>query len=508
MQIPAKQVSEPEPPAPEQPRTSRWFTRRSLLGKKPSEQSGNSFHPPVSNVGLYKATFYSNIGSFLFGIAVGWSGAAERSVMQGHSYDFQPSEDEWNGVCILLTLGAAVWCVPIGFLTRCCGCKRTILIQLVPNTLGWLLTVFAKSIPMLYAGRFVLGMCGGAHCVVVPIYNSEISPIRKRGAMGVLFQGACICGVIYSFMMSIVLELWIINFMNLGLLTLGLLQILMPESPAYYVERGNIPRAEASLRFLRGAKYDPRREIDHLMRTPTRIEHDVRQGPLRGFKYKKIRRSLARALELAVLQKMCGALIFIFYGPNMLGCLRIRREHGAFLALAVATGFLICFFLVDRVGRRPLLIISSAFIFFASVFLGLYFKVWVTMDYAILPWIAFFFIGLFVGSYTAGVGSLTWLLNAEMIVRLMRPVACSIICACNWLTAFFVVFWFTFHDIKCQPYLFLLFAIIAIIIMLFTLVYIPETKGLTSAKIQQRMGRIMNRPAPITITSSSDSSNT
>ncbi|KAH8353885.1 hypothetical protein KR084_011589 [Drosophila pseudotakahashii] len=496
---------EPEPPAIEPPKTSRWSSSNR---RKPPPKIPSPIPPPIiSNVGLYKATFYSNLGSFFFGIAMGWSGAVEKSVMEQHSYFLHPTAAEWNGVCILLTLGAALWCIPMGYMVRSCGCKRTILIQLVPNTLGWCLTAFARSVYMLYAGRFVLGMCGGAHCVAVPIYSAEICTKKQRGAMGVIFQGACICGVLYSFTMSIFLELWLVNFLNLGLLTLGLLQILMPESPIYYVDRGNIPKAEATLQYLRGKKYETRKEIDQLMREPTQSELDVRQGPMGGFKYKKIRRSLARTLALAVLQKLCGALIFIFYAPNLLTCLKIQREYGSIQALGVTAGFVICFLLVDRVGRRPLLIYSSSVMFFMSAFLGLYFKIWMFMETTVLPWVALVCISFFVGAYTAGVGSLSWLLNVELIVKPMRPVGCAIVCAANWLTAFFVVCWFASHEIKCQPYLFLLFAIIAVIILLFSLVAIPETRNLSSAKIQQRMGGVMNRPTSITFTSSSDSSN-
>ncbi|XP_017084733.2 glucose transporter type 3 [Drosophila eugracilis] len=496
---------EPEPvPGPEAPQTSKGRKKLNLLKKKSPETVREQ--SSINNFGLYKATFCSNIGSFLFGIALGWSGSVQSSVIEQSFYDFQLSDTDWNLICLLLILGAALWCVPAGFLVRYIGCRRTILLQLLPNTVGWFLTIFAKSVSMVYAGRFFLGMCGGAHCVAVPIYSAEISTIKKRGAMGVLFHGSCLFGVIYSFTMNLFLDVWIANLLNLGLVTLALLQILMPESPAYYVDRGNIPQAEASLRYLRGKHYDTRRELDNLMLEPTPSEQDVRQGPMRGFKYKKVRRSLSRALVLAVLQKLRGAMIFVFYTPSVLECLKMQRCIGILLCVAVFIGFAICFLLVDRVGRRPLLIISSAINFFVSVFLGLYFQIWLPMETVVLPWIALLCIGLFVGSYASGVGTLTWLLNVELLVRNMRPVGCAIIAASNWTTAFVVILWFSSHTMSCQPYIFLLFAIIALIILLYTLVYIPETMNLSSSKIQQRLGGIMNSPNIVTITSSSDSS--
>ncbi|XP_017056156.2 glucose transporter type 3 [Drosophila ficusphila] len=522
-QKPPEPPPEPEPP---QPTGSREKNRKSpnhrlnLSHRNPQDRGGkNPPEPPPAlpiakhqkkqktrNCGLYKATFYSNIGSFLFGIAVGWTAATEKSVMDRSFYKFHTSPGEWSAVCNMLTLGAALWCIPVGLMARSCGCKRTILIQAVPNTLGWFIIVFAQSVTMLYLGRFILGMCGGAHSVVVPIYLAEISTAKKRGAMVVLYQGACICGVFYSFAMSVFVEMWIFHVVTLALLPLLFLQILMPETPGYYVDRGKIGEAEETLRWLRGKKYNPRREIDHLAGHETYSEQDARQGPLRGFKFKKIRRSLARCLALAVFQKLCGALIFIFFGQQLMNCLRIHHIYLSVVCLAVALGCLACFLLVDRLGRRPLLILSTVVIFFVSAFLGLYFKIWMSSDFPVLSWTALVCIALFMGAHMVGLGTLFWVLNVELIVRYMRPVGCSLILTCNWLTAVFVLCWYSGHEMKCQPYLFMLFAIIALMSLLFCMVYIPETKLLSSEKIQERLGGIMNRPTAVTFTSSSDTS--
>jgi len=143
------QDAEPVEPPQSSRKSGTWFAKRP--SEMPVEHVERApVRQKINNVGLYKATLYSNIGSFFFGIAVGWSGTAERSVMEQHSYSFQPTELQWSGVCILLTLGAALWCLPMGLMVRLLGCRRTILIQLLPNFLGWFLTVFARSVPMVF----------------------------------------------------------------------------------------------------------------------------------------------------------------------------------------------------------------------------------------------------------------------------------------------------------------------------------------------------------------------
>ncbi|KAH8247208.1 hypothetical protein KR038_000196, partial [Drosophila bunnanda] len=443
----------------------------------------------VNHAGLYKATFYSNIGSFFFGIAMGWSSGAEQSVMYRSSYGYTPSRLQWNYLCILLTLGAMFWCLPTGILLRWCGCKRIILAQLLPNTLGWCLTAWGQDINMLYAGRFFLGMCGGAHCVAVPIYSSEISPVRKRGIMGVCFYGACAVGVFYSFLISSFLEIKKVNLINLILLLFGLLQFLMPESPDYYVKRRKMDRAENSIRWLRGNNYNVNKELARLTKEPTQSEHDQRQHPYQGFKYQVVRRSLGRVVVLAAFHKFCGSYVFIIYSYELVACLTLPQYLVVALGVSALVGFLVCMFLVEQMGRKYLLIVCSAIMFFATVIIGIGFKLFLENGGDILPWVTFLSMPVFLGAYTAGLGTLTWLLTVELFAPPMRPLGCSIAATINWLFASFAVFWYSSLKLVCQPYLFLIFAIIAVASLLFTLAFIPETKGITPKRIQRRLGR-------------------
>ncbi|XP_022217884.2 glucose transporter type 3 isoform X2 [Drosophila obscura] len=460
------------------------------------------------NTGQCLATVVSNIGTFCFGIAIGWSAPAEALVMHHNAYSFTPSKQEWTWVCALLTIGAATWSIPMGLLMKTHGCKWVMMLQLVPIGLGWSMLIFANSVYMLYVGRFMQGMCG-ALCVVVPTYTVEISHIRHRGALVSVFHGAFMLGVMYSYAIGTFLDLWIINISNLVLLLLCLLQLLIPESPAYYWARGKFSAADESLRWLRGKKYDTSREMRQLMLEGTRSDMAIHQNIMLGFKRKKTRRSLCRASALTIMQTLSGSTVLIFYSIHILLSMHLNYECSAALAVAEIFGFLVCFMLVDLVGRRPLLIITSLATFCCTLYLGICFKLKLITDHEnSVPGASLVSMSLASLAYTAGLGPLTWLINVELFVKPMRPLGCSLSATLNWLTAFTVIMWYgSGHEHRlAKPGVFFLMATVSLLVCIYGIIFLPETKGLTPHKIQQRLGGFMNQRNVPTIDSSSDDS--
>ncbi|SPP83179.1 glucose transporter type 3 [Drosophila guanche] len=455
------------------------------------------------NTGQCLATVIGNIGTFCFGIAIGWSAPAKAMVMHNHGYSFTPSKQEWTWVCALLTLGAATWSIPMGMLMKSQGCKRVMILQLVPIGLGWSMLIFAQSVTMLYVGRFMQGMCGGALCVVVPVYTVEISHIRHRGALVSVFHGAFMLGVIYSYAISPFLDLWIINIVNVALLLLFLLQFLIPESPYYYWSRGNYSQADKCLRWLHGKEYDTRRAIRQLTIEGTRSETSLR------LKRKKARRSLCRASALTIMQTLSGSTVFIFYSINILLSLHLNYECSAALAVADICGFLVCFMLVDVAGRRPLLIVTSLVTFVCTMYTGMCFQLKLITDHEnSVSWASLVSMCLCSLAYTAGLGPLTWLINVELFVTPMRPLGCSLSATFNWLTAFAVVMWYgSGPEYRlAKPGVFFLMATVSLLVCIYGIIFLPETKGLTTHRIQQKLGGSMNQRNVPSIDSSSDES--
>ncbi|XP_017145341.1 glucose transporter type 3 [Drosophila miranda] len=462
------------------------------------------------NTGQCLATVISNICTFCFGIAIGWSAPSKALVLDHSAYSFTPSKQEWKWVCALLTLGAASWSIPMGLLMKSMGCKKVMILQLVPIGLGWSMLIFAKNVSMLYVGRFMQGMCGGALCVVVPVYTVEISQVRHRGALVSVFHGAFILGVIYSSAIGRLLDLWIINIVNLVLLLLCLLQFLIPESPSYYWARGNYSRANESLHWLRGKYYDTRKEMRQLMLEGTRSEIALQQNIMLGFKRRKTRRSLCRASSLTILQTLSGSTVFVFYSTHILVSMHLSYECAAAFAVAEIFGFLVCFMLVDLAGRRPLLIITSLVTFVCTLYTGLCFKLKLITDHEnSVPWASLVSMSLCAATYTAGLGPLTWLINVELFVKPMRPLGCSLSVTLNWLTAFVVVIWYgSGHEQRlAKPGVFFLMATVSLLVCIYGIIFLPETKDLTPQKIQHKLGGFMNtrNVASIDDSSSDDS---
>ncbi|KAH8306102.1 hypothetical protein KR018_001654, partial [Drosophila ironensis] len=445
----------------------------------------------------YRATLYSNIGSFLFGIALGWPGAAELSMVAGTSpYAFRPSKAEWDRMTILLTVGAATGCMPMGMLVRLVGCKRTLLVQLLPIALGWVLIAVAHRVELLYVGRFVLGVAGGAHCVAVPVYSSEISPIKLRGTMGVIFHAACTLGVTFIFMMAQITELWVINLMTIVLVPLGLLQLLIPESPLYYLRRDDKNLAQASLKKLRGEDYDCGAEMNYLMQPPTGSELHMVRNPLALFSQKKPRRSLFRIMLLNMLQRLCCMLIIVCFSVRHL-CLSLFSQWVIVLCLGSIAGVFLSIWFVDRYGRRVLMISSTSVLFILSIILGVCFK-YATEDAYVLHWFILVVFCVLIVAYNAGLGPLLWLLNAELSIHYIRYFVCAAGATVNWITASLVIIWFVHQPHECPVSLFILNSVVAVVVILFMLIVIPESKDMPEEEIQIRMGGIMNQPASVT----------
>lgn len=134
-------------------------------------------------------------GALAAGTLLGWTSPTETLVVDNKNvtdfkseYDFDINEEAWSWVGSSTTLGAAIMCLFIGTIINMFGRKLTMLLLVIPFTIGWALVIWPSNIAMLIVGRTLLGVAGGSFCICAPMYTGEIAQKDVRGTLGTYFQ--------------------------------------------------------------------------------------------------------------------------------------------------------------------------------------------------------------------------------------------------------------------------------------------------------------------------------
>ncbi|BFG04424.1 facilitated trehalose transporter Tret1-like [Drosophila madeirensis] len=430
----------------------------------------------------YLAGVAAAFGAFCLGASIGWSGPVEKEVRMGAAYKFAPTSLEWGWISSLLTLGAAASCIPAGILIAIFGRKITMLGLTPPFMIGWLLIIIAPKPYMLMIGRFIVGACGGAFCITAPMYNTEIAELSKRGVMGCFFQLLIVHGVLYGFIVGAFAKVKLMNILC------GILPIIffvfflwMPESPVYLAQKGKNDKAEKALKFLRGKDADVSAEASQMASEGQK----EKVKPMQALCRRNTLKSLAISMMLMVFQQVTGINAIIFYSTGIFtaaGTGLTPSTSTIIIGLVMVIATIISIALIDRVGRKILLLISAALMFITTMLMAIYFQ-WLTLkDVGWLPVLA---ICVFISGFSFGFGPVPWLLMAELFAEDAKPVAGAIAGTTNWMCAFLVTLAFPLIKDECGPAAcFWIFAAVSFAAIVFVLFLVPETKGKTLNEIQ------------------------
>lgn len=204
-------------------------------------------------------------------------------------------------------------CLPIGILMKVFGRKWTMISLVAPFLIGWGLVIWAQNFVMLLIGRFMLGLAGGAFCVSAPQYSSEIAEKEIRGIVGTFFQVLINGGILFVYVVGAYASIfWTSIICGIVPIVFGILFILMPESPVFYVFKRKQTEATKSLTWLRGKKYDPLPEITELTREIEEQE-DNKVSFFSVLGRKSTKRALFIGFGLMFFQQVSGINLVIFY---------------------------------------------------------------------------------------------------------------------------------------------------------------------------------------------------
>lgn len=437
------------------------------------------------------------IGAVAAGTLLGWTSNISTEMKDGKYNDLAIDDSVLGWIGSFTTLGAMLMCFPIGIICDILGRKLTMLLLIIPFCVGWLLLIFANSIVMVYIGRFITGMAGGAFCVTAPLYTSEIAEKEVRGALGSYFQLFLTVGILFSYLLAKYTEIETYNIVLAIIpLVFGIVFVLQPETPVYLLKKNKDNEARKVLKRLRGSHYDVDAELKVMKQT---IENDARvKIPFtQSIKKKATQRAFLISFGLMFFQQLSGINAVIFYTGDIFtaaGATLDSKDATVIVgAIQVAATF-VSSLVVDKFGRKILLLGSDFFMAVSGILLGIFFTIKnheladaETIDkISFLPILA---LSVFLIVFSLGFGPIPWMISAEVYPAEVKSSASSAAGTFNWFLAFLVTkFYIDISNAVGGDVTFYIFSAISLAGTVFIYFMVPETKGKTLEQIQIELG--------------------
>jgi SP family galactose:H+ symporter-like MFS transporter len=450
-----------------------------------SPQKGSAPTAPQNRRFVYLAAGFAGLGGLLFGYDTGVISGAELFFKNDFSLSVFALEVIVSGVLA----GAAVGALLGGRLADIFGRRTLLILTAFIFAAGAILCAAATSPAILIGGRVIVGFGIGLSSNAVPVYISEVSPADARGWTVSLFQLAITLGILLAYVVDYAFARiqgwrWMFGLAVVPAAIFALGMFFLPESPRWLAKRGRLDAARAILSRIRDTG-DVDGELQEIVRS---LDQAQEHGNWRDLLSARLRPALVVGIGLAVFQQVTGINTVIYYAPMIVQSAGISSASGAILTTA-GIGIvnvlmtIVSMWLIDRIGRRPLLLTGIAGMVVTLGVLG-----WAFLSASptgALSWLAVISIMLYVASFAISLGPIFWLLISEIYPLKVRSSTEGVAATFNWGSNLLVSLTFlTLLQEIGATRTFWLYGVFAIGAWLFSYYLVPETKGRTLEEIE------------------------
>jgi sugar porter (SP) family MFS transporter len=401
-------------------------------------------------------------------------------------------------VTSLLLVGAMAGAIAAGRIADRIGRRYTVLGTALVFVGGVLLAALTPSYPVLLIARIIIGLAVGSASMVVPLYIGEFAPPKVRGGLVSLNQLAITIGILVSYLCDYGLSgsgNWRLMFGLAAIPAIALFigMLFQHESPHWLVEQGRDAEARKTLLRLRRPE-DVDEEIAEVK------EVAKQRGGAKELLAPAIRPALMVGVLLAVFQQITGINTIIYYAPSLLHDAGLGSSSALLANVgigAVNVGMtIVAIRLLDRTGRRPLLIsgtigMAAGMVLTAIAFIGAGSHLSGGRAAAAIAGLV-----IYTGSFAIGLGPVFWLMISEIYPLSVRGAAMSVASTANWGANFIVTISFlTLLSAIGGTGVFFLFGFLTLIALGYFMKRVPETKGRSLQAIERELRGL---PAPAT----------
>jgi sugar porter (SP) family MFS transporter len=434
---------------------------------------------------VYTAAGIAALGGLLFGYDTGVISGAELFLKN----DFVLSTFALELVVSGVLAGAAIGSFVGGRLADLHGRRRLLFATAVIFVIGALVCATALSPAMIVAGRLIVGLGIGLASGTVPVYISEVSSADNRGWQVSLFQLAITIGIVLAYLVDFALaprEAWRLMFgvAAIPAVIFAAGMFLLPESPRWLVKSGQRQAALAVLSRIRGSESadEELREIEATLSTAEE------RGRMIDVLEPSVRPALIVGVGLAIFQQVTGINTVIYYAPIIIQSAGIPSASGAILAtlgIGVVNVIMtvVSMWLLDRAGRRPLLLTGVAGMAVTLGALSLVFRQ--AQPNETSATLAVVSMMVYVAAFAISLGPIFWLLISEIYPLKIRSSTEGLSAAFNWGSNLIVSLTFlTLVQELGASLTFLLYGVLAVGAWIFSYYRVPETRKRTLEEIE------------------------
>jgi len=428
-------------------------------------------------------SFIAALAGLLFGYDTGVISGAILFIEK----QFTLTSGQAETVVSVVLIGALVGAITSGRLADRFGRKKVLLTTALIFAFGALGSAFARSVPTLVAYRFIIGLAIGVASYTAPLYLSEISPKKMRGALVSLNQLMITVGILVSYFVdygfsSIEGWRWMLGIGIVPALILFSGMLFLPESPRWLVLRGFVDKARSTLMHSRHEK-EAEAELEDIKQSVA-----TEKGSWRMLFKRWMLPVLFVGIGINFFQQFTGINTIIYYAPTIFKLAGFQSNATAILA-TVGVGVVnvaltvVSILLIDRVGRRPLLFLGLIGMIVSLTALGIAFHF--HLHTHTLKWVAMASMLLYIACFAISLGPIAWLVIAEIFPLRVRGLSMSLATASNWTFNWAVSATFlTLLKVLHPSGTFWMFALLGFLGLIFIYWFMPETKGSSLEQIE------------------------
>ncbi|PGH21334.1 hypothetical protein AJ80_03385 [Polytolypa hystricis UAMH7299] len=413
----------------------------------------------------------------------------------------------------ILSAGTFFGAIIAGDLADFFGRRNTIVAGCGIFIVGVILQTASSALGLLVAGRLIAGFGVGFVSAIIILYMSEIAPRKVRGAIVSGYQFCITIGLLLascvdygtqdrsdsgSYRIPIALQM-------LWALILGIGLMFLPESPRYYVKKGNLPEATKVLAQLRDQPLDSELIQQELAEIVANHEYELQVVPQGGYLHSwgncfrgslfdsssYLRRTIL-GTSLQMMQQWTGVNFIFYFGTTFfqdLGTISNPFLIGLITTLVNVCSTPISFWAVERLGRRPLLIWGAVGMFVCEFIVAIIGTVDGQNPKSVQAMIAF--ICLYIAFFASTWGPGAWVVIGEIYPLPIRSRGVGLATASNWLwnciIAVITPYLVGTDEANLGAKVFFLWGSLCVLCFLYAYFLVPETKGLTLEQVDKMM---------------------